>query len=354
MDNLNYFEILNQLRLSIHPLIGRSSVPVNSTFNLTKRLIDMKKTIFVVGSSNTDMVIKADHLPEPGETILGGVFFMNPGGKGANQAVAAARLGGNVTFVCKTGNDIFGRQSVQLFNEEGIDTSYILSDPKHPSGVALITVDKSAENCIVVASGANAALVPQDIIKAVPRIETAAIILMQLEVPLETVHFVAATAYNKSVKVILNPAPACALSDDLLKMINIITPNKTEATMLTGIKVTGIDTAEQAARHLHDKGIETIIITLGAGGALVFHNNMAEHIPAVPVDAVDTTAAGDVFNGALAVALSEGKDVIAATRFACEASAISVTRFGAQSSAPYKREMESALARPKTPVEPAI
>lgn len=308
----------------------------------------MEPKILVIGSSNTDMVIKADRLPAPGETVLGGHFFMNAGGKGANQAVAAARLGGNVVFICKTGNDIFGRQSIQLFSEEGIDTSYILTDANYPSGVAMIAVDKSAENCIVVASGANAKLMPADLQRAETLIGQSVLVLMQLEIPIATVGYAAAAASAKGVKVILNPAPACELPDELLKNITIITPNKTEAEMLTGIKVTDIETAKQAARKLQQKGIKTVIITLGSNGAVVLHENIYTHIPAPAVEAVDTTAAGDVFNGALAVALSQGKSVPEAAEFACYAAAISVTRLGAQSSAPYKNEIDPFLAIHKT------
>ena len=304
----------------------------------------MNPMVLVVGSSNTDMVIKADHLPAAGETILGGTFFMNPGGKGANQAVAAARLGGNVTFICKTGNDIFGRQSVQLFEDEGINTSYLLSDSKNPSGVALITVDKDAENCIVVASGANAALNTVDLQKAQAIIEQASIVLMQLEIPLETVQYVASSAAEQGVKVVLNPAPACELPDDLLRKISIITPNKTEAEMLSGVQVNDMESAKKAARIICDKGVKTVIITLGQNGALVLHQDEFTHVPAVKVEAVDTTAAGDVFNGALVVALSQNKSILEAVAFACNASAISVTRLGAQSSAPYKRELDTFIS----------
>ena len=309
-----------------------------------KRLPNMKPKLLVVGSSNTDMVIKGAHLPRPGETILGNSFFMNPGGKGANQAVAAARLGGNVTFICKTGNDIFGRQSIELFEEEGINTSHLLSDPKNPSGVALITVDENAENCIVVASGANATLSPADLQKLKHVIEESRIVLMQLEIPLETVEFVAKTAAAHGVRVLLNPAPACNLSDDLLKCISIITPNKTEAEMLTGVKVKNITSAREAAQIISDRGVDTVIITLGANGALILHEGEFTHVPAVPVKAIDTTAAGDVFNGALAVSLAESDDIIAATTLACKAAAISVTRMGAQSSVPFKKEVDAFVA----------
>lgn len=299
-----------------------------------------RRQILVVGSSNTDMVIKAAHLPRPGETILGGTFFMNPGGKGANQAVAIARLGGSVTFICKTGSDIFGHQSQQLFEEEGINTSYVFSDSGNPSGVALITVDEKAENCIVVASGANANLLPSDLAKAEEAIEQADLILMQLEVPMETVCFVADIAWQKGKKVILNPAPAHPLPTDLLRHLYLITPNETEAEMITGVKITDESSAGEAARLLSEMGVQHVIITLGSKGALIYCDGKAEMVPALKVEAVDTTAAGDVFNGALTVALSEGRSLKEAARFACKASAISVTRVGAQSSAPYRNEVD--------------
>jgi ribokinase len=295
--------------------------------------------ILVAGSSNTDMVINSPHLPAPGETIIGSSFFMNPGGKGANQAVAAARLGGHVTFICKTGNDIFGKQAAAIFENEGIDTSYLIEDADNPSGVALITVDDNGENTIVVASGSNGTLSRADIGHSINVIENAAIVLMQLEIPIDTVHYIAETARSKNVRVILNPAPACELPDALLKNISIITPNEKEAAMLTGIQVNSIDTAKKAAVVLSAKGIETVIITLGPKGALVYHDKQFEHIKSVEVKAVDTTAAGDIFNGALAVALNEGMPVIEAVVFACKAAAISVTRKGAQSSAPYRKEL---------------
>lgn len=299
----------------------------------------MKPSIIVIGSSNTDMVIKADHLPLPGETILGGTFFMNPGGKGANQAVAAARLNGQVTFICKTGNDIFGRQSLQLFEDEGIDTTLIQSDSTNPSGVALITVDKNAENCIVVASGANAFLTPQSLAKAEMVISSARIVLMQLEIPIETVAYVATVAAANNVKVVLNPAPACEIPADLMQNISVITPNKTEAEMLSGVAIIDLETAAAAAKVIREKGVEVVIITLGSKGALIVTDTLTQMIEAPNVKAIDTTAAGDVFNGALAVALSEEKSITDAVAFACQAAAISVTRMGAQSSAPYLHEL---------------
>jgi len=313
--------------------------PSRPLYFYLKPIDRMKPSIVVVGSSNTDMVVKAHHLPVPGETILGGTFLMNAGGKGANQAVAAARLGGNIVFIAKTGDDIFGKQAVQLFNEEGIDTSYIITDPENPSGVALITVDANGENCIVVASGANAALMPTDLQKAEKIIINASLILVQLEIPVETVEYVVSLAAKNNIKAVLNPAPACALSDDLLSKVSIITPNETEAGMLTGIKVTNKQSAETAARALAAKGIETVIITMGAEGALLLYDHAIRFFPAPVCQAVDTTAAGDVFNGALVVALAEGKGIMEALPFAIQAASISVCRMGAQASAPHRHEV---------------
>jgi len=299
----------------------------------------MKPYIVVVGSSNTDMVVKAARLPAPGETVLGGTFMMNAGGKGANQAVAAARLGGNVVFIAKTGNDIFGKQAIELFKQEGIDTNFIIPDAENPSGVALITVDANGENCIVVASGANAALKPADLQPAEHIIENADLVLVQLEIPLETVEYIVNLAAAKNVKIVLNPAPARSLPDDLLRNISFITPNETEAALLTGIKVTSRESAEAAARELAAKGIETVIITMGAEGALLLHNGVYDFFAAPVCDAVDTTAAGDVFNGALVVALSNGQSILEAVPFAIRAASISVCRMGAQASAPYLHEL---------------
>jgi ribokinase len=299
------------------------------------------KKIVVVGSCNTDMVIKADRLPVPGETILGGTFFMNPGGKGANQAVAASRMGGNVTLISKTGNDVFGKQSVMLYTAENIKTDFIYSDPKHPSGVALITVDSQGENCIVVASGANAYLNPSDIDKASDEIENSDLVLMQLEIPIETVEYVAEMASKKGIKVILNPAPARALSDNLLKHLYIIIPNKSEAEILSGIKVSDIESAKQAADIISAKGVDIVVITLGSQGALIKEYNEYLFVEAFKVDALDTTAAGDTFCGAFCVGLSEGRSIPEAVKLAARAAAITVTRMGAQASIPYRSELSS-------------
>ena len=294
------------------------------------------QSILVVGSSNTDMVIRTEHLPAPGETVIGGTFFMNPGGKGANQAVAAARLGGRVAFICKTGDDLFGRQTRALFNEEGIDTAHLFTDPQRPSGVALITVDAQAENCIVVAPGANAGLSPADIRLSAEAFDAAALVLLQLEIPMETVEEAAFAAHAKGKTVVLNPAPASVLSDRLLRAVDLLTPNVSEAEALTGITIADEASALAAAKQLVGRGVGNVIVTLGASGALVYDGYAHEMV----VQAADTTAAGDIFNGALAVALSEGRTLVEAARFAAKASAIAVTRIGAQSSAPYRTEVE--------------
>lgn len=297
------------------------------------------KQILVIGSSNTDMVIKSHHLPAPGETILGGEFLMNPGGKGANQAVAAARLGGNVTFICKIGDDIFGKESKENFEKEGIITDFIITDPENPSGVALITVDEKAENSIVVASGANGNLLPSDLKDIENEIKEASLVLMQLEIPIETVQYVAKLATDNRVPVILNPAPARHLPEELLANVSIITPNETEAEILTGIKVKDINSAKDAAQILRKKGIDTVIMTLGSQGAYILSGKTNLLVPAVKVTPLDTTAAGDVFNGALAIALVEEKTLEEAVGFANKAASISVTKMGAQASAPHREEI---------------
>lgn len=301
------------------------------------------RLIYVVGSSNTDMVVKSERLPAPGETVIGGEFLMNPGGKGANQAVAAARLGGNVYFVGKTGNDLFGKQAIQQFKRENILTDYIATDPRLPSGVALINVDGQGENSISVAPGANAALTKADVDRALVRLKPDDLVLVQLEIPVDVVTHVIHESTRKGARVILNPAPAQELSRDTLSRLYLITPNEGEAELLTGIKVSDPVTAEKAARKLRDAGCDHVIITLGSKGAYLSSGPVSAMVPAVPVTAVDTTAAGDCFNGALAVALSENKDIRSAVAFACKAAAIAVTRMGAQSSLPIRRELEGVL-----------
>jgi ribokinase len=299
----------------------------------------MKPTIYVIGSSNTDMVIKSNKLPAPGETVIGGSFIMSAGGKGANQAVAAAKLGAKVLFVSKVGNDIFGKQALQGFTDVGINTDFVFTDLDNASGIALILVDENGENSISVASGANANLHFSEVEKAIDAVQAEDIVLLQLEIPIETVNKTIKFCSEKGAKVILNPAPAQKLDSKYFKYLSMITPNETESEILTGIKVTDLDTAKQAANDFHSKGILEVIITMGSKGAFYSNKDKQVLIPSPKVSAVDSTAAGDVFNGALCVAISEGQAIEEAIAFACKAASISVTRMGAQASAPTREEV---------------
>ena len=293
--------------------------------------------IVVLGSTNTDMVISGAKIPVPGETVCGGSFMMNPGGKGANQAVAVARLSakkGGCVFIAKVGDDLFGRDTAARLAQEGIDARLVV-DRKNASGTALILVDKKGQNCISVALGANGALLPKDVKKFAKDIQSADALLLQLETPIETVLWAAQTARAKKVPVVLNPAPAAKLPKELYACLDWITPNETEAELLTGVKVTDLASAKKAEAVLRRRGVANVVITMGAKGCYA-----AGRIhPCVKVRAVDTVAAGDTFNGAFVVALAEGKSVDEAVAFAQKASAISVTRPGAKSSVPYRKEI---------------
>ncbi len=300
-----------------------------------------KNKIVVVGSTNTDMVVRIENFPQPGETVLGSDFFMTQGGKGANQAVAAARLGGDVKFITRLGNDIFGKKALFHLQKENIDISSVVMDEDVSSGVALITVDSNAENSIVVAPGANAKLVftTGDFSNTLFTPDT--ILLVQLEIPLETISQLCMMAKKKGAKVILNPAPAFALDAQILKNIDIITPNQKEAKLLSGIDVLDETTAALAAEKIHREGPKTIIITLGKQGAYVSEEGKGFLVPGYTVTAVDTTAAGDVFNGALVASLADGNSLEEAVTVGCRAAAISVTKIGAQQSAPSKEELSN-------------
>lgn len=299
----------------------------------------MPNPILVIGSSNTDMVVKTTKLPAPGETVLGGTFLMNAGGKGANQAVAAARLGGQVTFVASVGNDVFGQEAVAGLGREGINTQHIRTDERYPSGVALINVDANGENCITVAPGSNASLQPADTQIALQTADTETLVLLQLEIPMQTVEYAARLAAGRGLRVILNPAPAQELPDALFGHLFMITPNESEAELLTGIRVTDEETAEMAAQKFHQMGVANVVITLGAKGAYLSTPTEKKRIETERVITVDTTAAGDCFNGALTVALAEGETLPNAVRFACRAAARSVTRMGAQASMPIRADV---------------
>jgi len=299
----------------------------------------MKKSrILVVGSSNTDMIVQLKSLPGPGVTVIGGKFSTAPGGKGANQAVGAARAGGNVAFIGKMGRDAFGTSALENLQRDGIDVSRVARDPKAPSGVAFIFV-------IAVASGSNDLLSVADVEAARDEFRKADIVLVQLETPLPTVIATARLAAKAGALVILNPAPARQLPDSLLRHVSILTPNEHEAELLTGIKVVDAKSASKAAESLMKRGVGTVIVTLGSKGAFIAQGTNRELMAGFKVRAVDTTAAGDIFNGALAVALGEGTDLASAVRFAQAAAAISVTRAGAQPSAPKRSEIERLVRR---------
>jgi ribokinase len=302
------------------------------------------KKIVVVGSSNTDMIIKAPRIPKPGETVLGGHFSMAAGGKGAIQAVAAARAGGDVAFIARVGTDFFGDRAIKSFNADRIDSSLISRDPEAPSGIALVFVGEDGQNSIVVAAGANSKLSRKDVERAEAAIAAARILLMQLEIPMDTILAAAQIANANGVPVILNPAPAQKLSPELLKYISILTPNESEAEVLTGIRISDNNSIGSAAEVLLSQAVETVLITLGPRGAFLATKGSVELVPGFAVRAVDSTGAGDVFCGALAVALSENKSMWDAVTFANAAAAISVTRLGAQPSIPRRHEIERFLS----------
>jgi ribokinase len=297
----------------------------------------------VVGSSNTDMIIRVPRIPHAGETLLGGEFLTAAGGKGANQAVGAARAGGKVTLIARVGNDALGDQAIAGLRRDGIDASCVFRDTRAASGVALIFVAKGGENSIAVAGGANAKLSPADVKKAAGVIRSAAWLVAQLETPLATAMAAAEVAANAGVPVILNPAPARPLPNSLLKLVSILTPNETEAEILTGIKISDAAAAVKACAKLRSRGVRTVILTLGERGVFLADVDGQRLVPGFKVKAVDSTGAGDIFNGALSVALAEGKTVLDAVRFANAAAALSVTRPGAQPSAPTRADIEKFL-----------
>jgi len=304
-----------------------------------------KPKIVVVGSSNMDLVVKSPRIPAIGETILGGDFIMVPGGKGANQAVAAAKLGAEVYFIAKLSDDVFGEQSLNNLRKEGVNTKYVTQTQEAPSGVALIMVDEGGNNVIVVAPGANQKLFPEDVKEAESSIASSGALVAQLEVPLETVEFAAQLANNFNVPFILDPAPAQKLSSELLRMVDVLTPNETEAQILTGVEVTDEDSARAASENLLEHGVKAVILTMGAKGFLLADNDRMEFVPAIKVDAVDATAAGDAFTGSLAVGLAGGQTLYDAALFANNVAALSVTKMGAQSSMPT-REAVGAVREP--------
>lgn len=302
-------------------------------------------TIAVVGSSNMDLVVKSNRIPAIGETILGGDFIMAPGGKGANQAVAAAKLGARVFFIAKLGEDIFGSKSLDNFKKEGVNTKYVLQTKDAPSGVALIMVDDDGNNLIVVAPGANNKLSPEDVKEAESDIASSGALVAQLEVPIETIEFAAGLANKSNVPFILDPAPAQKLSPQLLNTVDVLTPNETEAQILTGVEVKDQKSAGTAAKKLLDCGVKTVILTMGVNGYLTVSKEAEEFIPARKVKAADSTAAGDAFTGSLAVGLARGQTFSEAALFANDVAAVSVTKMGAQPSMPTVQEVEAFISR---------
>jgi len=296
--------------------------------------------VCVVGSLNMDLVVKVPHLPQVGETVTGGVFSTFPGGKGANQAVGAARLGACVTMVGRVGADPFGAQLVDALRREGVDVAAVGTDPESPTGIAAIGVDEQGRNLILVAPGANARLLPHDVGEAV--IARSQVLLLQLEIPTVTVLHAARVARRHGAWVCLDPAPAAPLPEELYRLVDVLNPNEVEAAALTGISIRTLEDAQRAARRLLDRGPRHVVVKLGDRGSYYLSSDEAGHVPALGVKAVDTTAAGDVFAAALGVALGEGRSLRESVQFASCAAALKVTRMGAQSM-PSREEVEAAL-----------
>ena len=303
--------------------------------------------VIVIGSSNTEMIFQAPDIPAAGETVLGSSFSISPGGRGVNQAIAAARAGGEVVFIGRTGNDLFGEQVIQVLKQDKIDTSYVNRDKSVASGISSIVVDAQGESGITITAGANKNLSENDLINAKDSIGSADIVLLQLDIPIDTVRFAADMARSSGAKVILNPSPALSVSDELLKSISILTPDASQAEKLTGITITDERSAELAGRILLERGLNRVIITLRSKGAMVIDNGGAEHVPGFEMKSIDTSVVNDVFNGTLVVALAEGKNFYEAVLFANAAAAISASRLGALSSIPYRHEILEVLRTEK-------
>ena len=300
--------------------------------------------IVVIGSSNMDLVAKAPRIPMVGETLAGTDFFMVPGGKGANQAVAAAKLGGNVLFIARLGKDLFAEKSLENFKQVGINAQYIKQIEKVPSGIAIISIDDNGKNSIIVVPGANHKLLPADVVEAEKDIAAAKVVVCQLETPMETVLQAAKTAGKYNIPFLLDPAPAAPLSDELLELVEFIKPNEFEAEVITGVKVTDRESAEKAAEVLLGKGVKNVIVTLGDKGFIVATGQGKTFVDTLKVKAVDSTAAGDAFAGALAFGIAQGDSLLDAAKYANKVAAISVTRFGAQPSMPTRQEVEQFKA----------
>ncbi len=305
----------------------------------------MNGQIVVVGSLNMDLVIRTPRMPLPGETVVGNSFQTIPGGKGANQAVAVARQGADAAIIGRIGDDDFGRTQQHCLGEEHIDLSALTVDPQHATGVAIITLDEAGENSIIISPEANGAVTVRQIEAARDVIARADMLLCQLEISLEAVTRAIEVAHENGVPVVLNPAPARQLEQSLLEKVTYLIPNETEASVLTGIEVMDIESSQEAAAQLQKFGVQTVILTLGENGAVVAHEGMCVHETALPMQVVDTTAAGDTFVGSFAVAITEGKSVVDAVRFAKHAAALAVTKLGAQPSIPTRQEVEEFITK---------
>ncbi|MBW7888070.1 MAG: ribokinase [Bacteroidetes bacterium] len=308
----------------------------------------MNNKVTVIGSYNTDFIIQSKRIPAIGETVIGGKFSQGSGGKGANQAVAASRAGGKVSFISRIGADVHGDDGLQRLTEELINTHYVVRDANSPTGVAFILVDERGENSIVVASGANAQLHVTDIENGKTEIQSSKVLLVQLESPLEPIAKAMQFAREHGITVILNPAPAQALNKTILSSVDIITPNKIEAEMITGIKVVDEASLQRICKKFFEFGITYVLITLGSQGVFFGSTHSMELIPAYKVQTIDSTGAGDVFNGSLAAFLSEGMVIENAVQHAIAAAAISITRLGAQHSAPHRAEIEKFISQYST------
>ena len=316
---------------------GQSS-PTNPLFQER-----MRPKIVVVGSLHMDLTVKTERIPRIGETVLGKHFAMSPGGKGANQAVAAAKLGADVTLVGRVGADVFGRKLIKNAKENGIDTSYIVEDGKTATGVALIIVDEEGNNVIAVASGADMRCCKEDVDRAEKVFKSSDVVSIQLEIPLPIVEYAIDKAFREEVKVILNPSPAQQLPDELLRKVYVLTPNEKEAEVLSGCEVTSVRAAKIAAKKIRERGVENVIVTIGKNGAIMATGEETVHVRGIDVNTVDATGAGDAFCGTLAVAISSGKEMKEAVLYSNCAGALATTKIGAQEALPTASDLKSFM-----------
>jgi ribokinase len=296
--------------------------------------------VLVIGSYNVGLAVLGDRVPKLGETIIGNHFDMGPGGKGSNQAIAISRLGGNVSFLAKVGDDIFGKEAMKLFEREGIDTAFIKVDSDAHTGAGIIFVDKDGHNCIGVAPGANYRLTVEELDQADELFKSSKFLLMQLETPLPVVYHAIRKAKENGVTVILNPAPGQKIDSEYLSMIDILTPNETETEIIAGLAVTDTESAIEAARKLVNDGVKNVIVTLGKQGCTLVSAEKQQQYRAPKANAVDTTGAGDAFNGGLVYALAAGKNIDEAIEFGCKVGAYSVTSIGVVPGLPTVKDIE--------------